>query len=340
MTSSVSPDGDSPLVKLLDTKYNDGTDVVKKLNWVQSCKSCERKGIADRCTHISRPPQHFQSFGAQERMNRLMSQNAESFDREILNIGGKPGITAAFESDWLDSIVARKYELKKTVNHIFITVDPSAAKDRNLYAIMSMIFVDGCCIMLGAECMNTCHSLTVAQLLVEHIYQCRRIKHLQYAMPVIIPESNLPYIAQQLQMDVRQMYRESIVFMMEDAGSRTAMQKDLPGSVTTHRKKNEMVINLQNKYLKLGKVLFNTMFINVRFDELPFDDIQVEIMKQLRGFRQKRCYKLDTEGNSVCQLIFTGKAPVGQNDDFVMVLLIGCYYQQIFFENPIYRTYW
>jgi hypothetical protein len=52
MTSSVSPDGDNQLVKLLDTKYNDGTDVVRKLNWVQSCKACERKGQQDRCTHI------------------------------------------------------------------------------------------------------------------------------------------------------------------------------------------------------------------------------------------------------------------------------------------------
>ena len=54
MISSVSPDGDNPLVKLLDTKYIDGTNVVWKLNWVQSCKACERKGLQDRCTHITR----------------------------------------------------------------------------------------------------------------------------------------------------------------------------------------------------------------------------------------------------------------------------------------------
>jgi hypothetical protein len=339
MTSSVSPDGDSPLVKLLDTKYNDGTNVVRKLNWTEACKTCERKGIADRCTHITRPPQHFQSFGGQERMNRLMSQNAESFDREILNIGGKPGITAAFESQWLDAIVAQEYDLRKPINHFFITVDPSAAKDRNLYVIMSMIFVDGQCVMLGAECMNTCHSLTVAQLVVEHIRQCRRLKHLTYAMPIVIPESNLPYIAQQLQIDVKRMYNDKIVFMMEDSGSKM-VDKDLPGSMTTHRKKNTMVTLLQNEYLKPGRLSFHRSFVNVKFEELPFDDIKIEIMKELRGFRQKRCYKLDAEGQSICQLIFTGKAPIGQNDDFVMVLLMGCYNEKLFFEDARYSMYW
>ena len=52
MTSSVSPDGDNPLLKLLSAKYPDGTDVVKNINWIQSCKSCERKGMQDRCTHM------------------------------------------------------------------------------------------------------------------------------------------------------------------------------------------------------------------------------------------------------------------------------------------------
>ncbi len=54
MTSSVSPDGDNPLLKLLSAKYPDGTDVVKNLNWIQSCKNCERRGLAERCTHIAR----------------------------------------------------------------------------------------------------------------------------------------------------------------------------------------------------------------------------------------------------------------------------------------------
>jgi hypothetical protein len=37
MTSSISPDGDSPIMKILDVKYDDGSNVIKKLNWIQVC---------------------------------------------------------------------------------------------------------------------------------------------------------------------------------------------------------------------------------------------------------------------------------------------------------------
>jgi hypothetical protein len=54
MTSSISTDVDSPVTQLLDNKYKDGTPVVKKLNWSETCKDCERRGIPETCTHISR----------------------------------------------------------------------------------------------------------------------------------------------------------------------------------------------------------------------------------------------------------------------------------------------
>ena len=33
--SSIAPDGDSPLRKMLDCKYEDGTNVIKLLNWIE-----------------------------------------------------------------------------------------------------------------------------------------------------------------------------------------------------------------------------------------------------------------------------------------------------------------
>jgi len=35
MTSSLSPGGDSTALQILDVKYDDGSPVIKKLNWVQ-----------------------------------------------------------------------------------------------------------------------------------------------------------------------------------------------------------------------------------------------------------------------------------------------------------------
>jgi hypothetical protein len=130
MISSVSPDGDNPVTQVIDTTYSDGTPVVKKLNWNQACEPCKRKGLQDTCTHIARPPQHFQSYTGQERLNRLMSFNAEAFDREMLNIGGKPSITSAFDRHWIDYMVDNYYECDRAIDHIFITIDPSAGMMR------------------------------------------------------------------------------------------------------------------------------------------------------------------------------------------------------------------
>lgn len=61
MTPTVSPGDDDMVLRLLDARFEDGTPVVRKSNWVPACKDCERKDIADRCTHIVRLPQHSQS---------------------------------------------------------------------------------------------------------------------------------------------------------------------------------------------------------------------------------------------------------------------------------------
>jgi hypothetical protein len=162
MTSSVSPDGDSPITQLLDVKYKDGTNVVKKLNYIKSCRECERRGTPETCTHIARMsppfyllklmeagrPEHFQTWSGQEKLERLMSQNPDSFDREMLNIGSKPTLEAAFRQEWIDAMVSTKYsDSQRTVNHLFVTIDPSAAKDRNLYVLTSAFFIDGQCVV-------------------------------------------------------------------------------------------------------------------------------------------------------------------------------------------------
>lgn len=292
--------------------------------------------------HLIGPPQHFQSFGTQERITCMLSHNKGASDAEQFNIGGKPGITSAFETKWLDALVdeKRRYKITKTCNHIFISIDPSAAKDRNLYVLMSFIFVDGNCVILGAECMNTSHSLTVSQLVVQHVIKCREIRHLNYAKVVIIPECNLPHIAQQLQEDIKNVYRlHNHCFMIEDSGKPGA--RDLPGNITTHKSKLEMVHLLKSKYLQTNNIFFYEKFINVRYQDLPFDDIRLEIMTQLRGFRQKRWYRVNAEGNSICEIIYTGKPPTGDgDDDFVMAILIAVYCERKFFDDKRYVSEW
>ena len=44
-------------------------------------------------------------------------------------------------------MVGNPYKIRNNVTHIFITVDPSSGKDRNLYAICSTIYVDDMCVV-------------------------------------------------------------------------------------------------------------------------------------------------------------------------------------------------
>ena len=73
MVSSMAGNPDAPAMKILDLKYDDGTPVVHRLDWVQSCIVCKRKGIADRCTHIVRTPERHIGVNNMARLSKLLS---------------------------------------------------------------------------------------------------------------------------------------------------------------------------------------------------------------------------------------------------------------------------
>lgn len=123
MTSSVAPDGDNPMMRLMDTKYKDGTPVVKQIDLNNSCNACRRKGLEKRCTHRAKQPEHFHSHTGNERMSLLMDK--EAYDREIQNKEDTPAISDAFEKDWLDAMFSRIYPLRRHQKHIFVALDPA-----------------------------------------------------------------------------------------------------------------------------------------------------------------------------------------------------------------------
>ena len=73
-------------MKILDTKYDDGTDVIKKLNWVKACAECKKRGVPEKCRHVNQAPQHFQSYASQARLRALLSQDQGAYDREMLYV--------------------------------------------------------------------------------------------------------------------------------------------------------------------------------------------------------------------------------------------------------------
>lgn len=148
MISSMSTGTESYAMKILDMKYDDGTDVVMKLNWIQACATCKKKGLEDKCTHIARPPQHFQSVADQERVKKLMSTDKASMRVEILNEREEADTTYAFESVHIDRMFKHSYVLREEIRHLFITLDPSAGKGANRYVLVSTVFTsEGNCVV-------------------------------------------------------------------------------------------------------------------------------------------------------------------------------------------------
>ena len=63
LISSMSADINSPLVKLIEAKYDDDNDVVKRLTWIECCHDCATKGLHEKCEHVNREPQQFPRKG-------------------------------------------------------------------------------------------------------------------------------------------------------------------------------------------------------------------------------------------------------------------------------------
>lgn len=123
MTSSIAPSGDNPMMRMQESKYADGTPVVKIVDFNRVCNSCRRKGLNKKCSHVIQQPQHFQSHAGNERMEKLMDER--SFRIEIQNEEEEPSISNAFEKEWIDSMVKNPYKLKVNVDYIMISLDPA-----------------------------------------------------------------------------------------------------------------------------------------------------------------------------------------------------------------------
>jgi hypothetical protein len=182
----------------------------------------------------------------------------------------------------------------------------------------------------------------VGRVIKRHVDACRALRPLRDAYAIIIPEANL-HDALEVQRAVRNEGLENAVFMNEDSsGSKRdgVRQRDRPGSVTTHRKKLEMVRLLINNYMKPRAICFAKQFITVEKEACRVDDVEREIVAQLRNFKKKRTTYRDADGIEQFEFIYSGKLTADKQDDFPMCLLIACYHKEIFFDDHRYEIYW
>lgn len=72
----------------------------------------------------------------------IMKNFHGAFEREIQNEMQEPNISRAFKSETIDAMfdLKRKYRESSDVNHVFISIDPSAGIGRSFYIIVSMFY--------------------------------------------------------------------------------------------------------------------------------------------------------------------------------------------------------
>jgi hypothetical protein len=182
-------------------------------------------------------------------------------------------------------------------------------------------------------------SLHVAEVIRDHINACRENDALASAKAVIIIEANLPGITWDVQAAVNSLGVRNKTFLFEDKSSAHSEQRDAPGSMTTRRNKPEMINLLKDKYLKANNIGFYHNFVTANRERAIVDDIQEEIVKELRLFNKRLVIQKARDGSVHNDIYYTGKL-TGGNDDFVMALAMGVYWKEVFFHNEKYRAEW
>lgn len=172
-----------------------------------------------------------------------------------------------------------------------------------------------------------------------HIAKCKEIPFLRYALPIIIPESNLPTIAQELSRTLKLSLQLRCQFMTQDR-SHAGTQADLPGSYTTRTNKLEMVQLMLNSYLAPRKIVFYKDFVvtvSEGEEATSTIDVKKEFERQLRDFARIKKYKVGRDGATTCEFFYNGKTG-NSNDDLTISLLIALLMHKRFWSEEKYRN--
>ena len=140
MTSSIAPNAADDLMRLFDARYPDGTRVVKVINWIEACPTCSAQNRADRCTHVTRRPQHFQNGTDVERLKALLKTFPGAYEREMQNQVDEPTRRPAFDKKLIDNLVDPKklYKRDYIFQRVYIIIDPNGGSLSSDFVLTSI----------------------------------------------------------------------------------------------------------------------------------------------------------------------------------------------------------
>ena len=108
-------------------------------------------------------------------------------------------------------------------------------------------------------------------MVASHIKKCREIPALTHALAVVIPESNLPVIATGILRGLKGLALRGCIFMTEEDNKGSSIRYDMPGSITTHKNKPEMV-HMLKETMRAKRVVFYRHFIVAEAEFSAVDD--------------------------------------------------------------------
>ena len=176
-----------------------------------------------------------------------------------------------------------------------------------------------------ARFLTVADPIDVATVMTRHIWDCRQLPGLDYALAIITVESNQPHIASQIEDRVNEIGLEKVLFLMEGHRGR-GPYRDMPGSVTTEKNKMRAVETLRDLYLKTGNIRLHKHFVTTYW-EVSLDpknrlSVRDTLVNHLRNYKMKRIPRKDHGGSIIYELYYSGKWTGDKNDDFVAALLI------------------
>lgn len=301
----------------MDAKNDDGSSIFMNLNFSLVCSECRALGREDTCKHMMGELPHWSSAGQHKKLNAMLKSSKETLQREIKGLDVSEQTSPAFNARSVRVLEADDLSLIAAPlphqNLVFVTVDPACGGHGSAMAIVSCVYINDNCIVIGGEEVGEgSKDMDRKQVLKEHIREIRMQPEFAGSKVVVCVESNLGAEAENYCNFLRAEEVPNLIIMQEDKD-----QKD--GWRTTDMSKEAGVIRL-NQILNERRLKFYEKMLRVQRKEKENTphEIRMHISEQLQAFM---CFVLPKKNLwDELKRRFSGK--LGGRDDLAMAMMI------------------
>ena len=309
------------LNKYLKLKDTTGNPIFKSFQFFLACQACMDAGKAAMCTHKMNELPSWQSQRKHERIRAMMADQQELLLQETVGIGGT-GSEKAFTANSVRSLIARpRFKDEITPKYVYLSVDPSGGGIDSDFAVCSMMYERGLCIILGGESVPAKDPEDCENTLDIHIKKLRLQPRLENVPIVVQIEGNLGFEAAHLCKFVCDKHKNIII-----------QRDDKQDGLRLDNKRKALMYSALRERLMSDAIVFHTNIIS-SMGQCKF----IETIKdQLLNYRI--ISKLAENPFQVGKRTFSGKE--NGKDDLIIAVQMNLYYKMEFHKNTRYSQYW